>query len=303
MGKVYRKQRIEGVTVPAVIHNGQYFWLNMAVYEDGTVSCWNKVDLSDVPRQLSRGWLTTYVPEGAILSVFELCSLKIAKARWSFDNDSYYEFIQETVRSINPEMENIYKTTPREREKWEKYRVRFSANPTPCKLKGGFGYDLLDGMNVHILLRNEGKLLLTEMDIYADGTFSIDAFGERVFILSEIEQMFSEGTLCTSPNGGETVSFGALGEAECVAVTSAKPAEKLKEIKNRSLEIQKIPDAHDKCIMAYHEYLTSPTNYNKEKLREAYEAVPEHERIYLGDMDTRNTDFERILYTDEKREV
>lgn len=31
--------------------------------------------------------------------------------------------------------------------------------------------------------------------------------------------------------------------------------------------------------------------------------VPEHERCYLGDMDTRDSGFQRILYTDDKREA
>ena len=34
MGKVYRQQRVEGITIPAIIHNGNYFYTNMAVYED-----------------------------------------------------------------------------------------------------------------------------------------------------------------------------------------------------------------------------------------------------------------------------
>ena len=303
MGKVYRKQRIEGVTVPAVIHNGQYFWLNMAVYEDGTVSCWNKTDLSDVPYQLSRGWLTPFVPEGKGLSIYGLCWLEIVKADWSFDKDSYYKFIQKTVRSLNPEMANIYKTTDREKAKWKDYRVAFTADPTPCKIGGKFGYQLLDGDSVNILLRNDGKITLTQMNIYADETFSIDALGEQFFTPQEIEKMFKDKTLCTSVEDGERVSFGALGSAECKTVSSTKPSEKLKEIREKSLRVQNKPDAHERCQRAYHAYLVEPSAFNKEQLRKAYEEVPEHERIYLGDMDTRNTDFERILYTDEKREV
>ena len=303
MGKVYRKQRIEGVTIPAVIHNGQYFWLNMAVYEDGTVSCWNKTDLCDVPYQLSRGWLTPFVPEGKGLSVYGLCWLEIVKADWKFNNDSFYEYVKETVRSLNPEMANIYKTTEREKAKWKDYHVGFTADPTPCKVGAEFGYQLVDGDKANILLHNDGKLQLTQINIFADETFSIDGLGEQFLTLDEIEKMFKDKTLRTSVKDGETVSFGALGEVECRTVSSTEPAEKLKEIKEKSLRVQNKPDAHERCQRAYHAYLVEPSKFNKNKLREAYEAVPEHERIYLGDMDTRNTDFERILYTDEKREV
>ena len=303
MGKVYRKQRIEGVTVPAIIHNGQYFWLNMAVYEDGTVSCWNKTDLADVPYQLKRGWLTPCVPEGKGLSIYGLCWLEILKADWKFDNDSFYEFIKETVRSINPEMENIYKTTDREKAKWKDYHIAFTADPTPCKLGGKFGYQLLDGDRSNILLRKDGEIILTQVNIYADETFSVDALGEEFFTLEDINKMFKDKTLCTSVKEGETVSFGALGSAECKTISSTEPSEKFKEIKEKSLRVGNKPDAHERCQRAYHAYLVEPSERNKEQLRKAYEEVPEHERIYLGDMDTRNEDFERILYTDEKREV
>lgn len=303
MGRVYRKQRIEGVTIPAIIHNGQYFWLNMAVYEDGTVSCWNKTDLCDVPYQLKRGWLTPLMPEGKGLSVYGLCWLEIIKAEWKFNNDSYFEYVKETVRSLNPEMTNIYETTEREKAKWKDYHVGFTADPTPCKIGGRFGYRLVDGDKVNVLLRNDGKIQLTQMNIFADETFSIDGLGEDFFTLDDIEKMFKDKTLITSVKDGETVSFGALGEAVCKTVSFTKPAEKLKEIREKSLRVQNKPDAHERCQRAYHAYLVEPSEFNKNKLREAYEAVPEHERIYLGDMDTRNTDFERILYTDEKREV
>ena len=49
--------------------------------------------------------------------------------------------------------------------------------------------------------------------------------------------------------------------------------------------------------------MTDPCDYTKEKLRKAYEAVPEHERMYLGDMDSKDWDYHRILYSDKKREV
>lgn len=117
--RVYRKQRIEGITVPAFIHNRQYFWLNMAVYEDGTISCWEKTDFCDVMRQLKRGWLTPIIPEGESLSVHGLCTLEIISADWNFDNEGYRKFIEDTLRSINPEMANIYETTQREKDKWQ----------------------------------------------------------------------------------------------------------------------------------------------------------------------------------------
>ena len=302
MGKVYRQQRIEGVTIPAIIRNGSYFWHDMAVYEDGTVSIWEKVDLEAVPQKIAAKKLMFGVPEGKELSIFELCSLEIVSAEWNYDEQSFYEHIVETVRSINPEMRNIYKTTPREHAKWKEYHVGFSATPTPCKLGASFGYELLKGDNAHIFLRNDGKLLLTEMYCYADETFSIDGL-DGFFTIEDIEKMFRDKTLVTKPNKGEKIILGDLGMVEAEADLAVSAKDKLAELKNKSLRVQGKPDAHEAAINAYHAYLVEPTEFYKNKLREAYEAVPEHERCYLGDMDTRDGDFRRILYTDDKREV
>ncbi len=302
MGKVFRHQRIEGVTISGIIRNGGYFWQDMAVYEDGTVSIWDKIDLDDVPQKIASQKLVFSVPDGKGLSVHELCSLEIVSAKWNYDEQSYFEHIVETVKSINPEMENIYKTTPRERAKWKEHHVGFSASATPCKLGASFGYELLSGKNVHILLRNDGALTLTELYCYADGTFSIDGL-EDFFGFEDIERMFKDKTLATKPKKGEAVRLGDLGIAETETIGSVSQKNKIAEIKNKSLKAQGKPDAHDAAIKAYHAYLVDPTDFYKERLREAYEAVPEHERCYLGDMDTRDGDFRRILYTNNKREV
>ena len=69
-------------------------------------------------------------------------------------------------------------------------------------------------------------------------------------------------------------------------------------------EVSHESTAYDRCINAYHAYLVEPTENARERLREAYEEVPEHERMFLGDMDTRDSDIIRILeFPDRKREV
>lgn len=302
MGKVYRKQRIEGVTIPAIIRNGSYFWHSMAVYEDGTVSVWDKIDLDDVPRLLASRKLMFSVPDGSEISVFELCGIEVISAEWSFDEKSFYEHIVDTVKTMNPELANIYKTTERERAKWKEYHVGFTASPTPCKLGARFGYELLKGDNAHIFLRNNSRLILTELYCYKDETFSIDGL-DGFFTFDDIERMFKDKTLTTKPKSGERVYLGDLGVAEVRVEDGVSVKNKLAELKNKSLRVQGKPDAHTAAINAYHAYLVEPTEFYKNKLREAYEAVPEHERCYLGDMDTRDGDFRRILYSDEKREV
>lgn len=304
MGRVYRKQTVEGLTVPAIIHNSQFFWHNMAVYEDGTISCWDKVDLDDVPEVLKRGWLSVSIPDGKSISVYGACSIELTRGKWSFTNESYFKFIKDTVRSMNPEMSNIYKTPEREREKWERLRINFTASPTYCKvIEKPFCYERIKADDTNVFLRVDGALTVSALYAYADESFGVDGL-EKTFTFDEIERLFKDKTLQAVPKDGEIISFGALGIAECRSCFSrVKLKEKLREIENKSLKVQGKPDAHELCLRAYHDYLTEPSDFYRERLREAYEAVPEHERCFLGDMDTRDSDFRRILYSNEKREV
>ena len=80
-------------------------------------------------------------------------------------------------------------------------------------------------------------------------------------------------------------------------------SQKFKEIEDMMKKVCEEETTLELCKEAYFEYLTDPCDYTKEKLRKAYEAVPEHERMYLGDMDSKDWDYRRILYSDKKREV
>ena len=62
IGKVYTKQLIEGVDIPGIIHNSSYFLSRLAVYENGTVSCWRRCDLKEFEKELCRGWVVPQIP-------------------------------------------------------------------------------------------------------------------------------------------------------------------------------------------------------------------------------------------------
>lgn len=307
MGRVYYRHRVEGVTVPAVIHNGSYFYTNLGVYENGIISCWRRSDLRQFREELARGWVTPSIPIGRNISIHGLGEFPVLDAHWKYDNKSFYQYIEKTVKSLNPEMKNIYQTTQREIDKCEELRLRKTAEPISYKVKSGFGYFTFDGKTSNIFYRRKDQLYLTTITAYADKTLEIDAEPNRSFELEKINEMFEQGIFTTSVRKEEWVIMEGLGE---VLLGGTKQRYKLSK-KEKQKEIQELvhrvageKDAHDKCVWAHYEYLTDPSEFNREALRKAYEAVPKHERMYLGDMDTKDADIIRILqYPDEKREV
>lgn len=303
MNRVYRRQLIEGVNIPAIIHNSSYFLIQMAVYADGIVSCWHKSDLQQFQQDLRRGWVTPAVPEGKSLSVHHLGSFAVLQARWTYNERKFYRHVQEIVRSLNPEMANIYQTTASETARWDKLRVRFTASATPCKEKPALGYDFWDGRGGYIFCRNQEGLHISPLTVYADKTVRVDALGDNYYNMEEIEQLFAKGTLAAEIKGEEWVRIEGLGEL-LLKPDYLSAADKLGEIADDLARLTGEEDSLDICRRAYHYYLEEPSEWAREKLREAYEAVPEHCRIYLGDMDSRDSDYIRILYHPEiKRQV
>ncbi len=304
MSRVYRTQRIEGTLVWGIIRNGGYYLNTFGVYEDGVVNCWHKSDLWQFQEDLSRQWVVPSVPAGDCVSIFHLGNFKIKEAKWKYGSKEYFKHVKGVVKSLNPEMQNLYRTTEREKEKWKKHCVGLTANHTSFKVVQDIGYFLEDGKGCYIFYRKESKLYLTVLTAFADGTLQIAIEENKYYTIEEIEDMFDKKILCTKPKEEEWVTITDLGE---VLFEKAKYAVSAKEKKVAVRELWKAQVgeeiAYDVCIRAYHAYLENPCEWTKEKLKEAYEAVPEHERCYLGDMDTRDTDYCRILYTDIKREV
>lgn len=294
------------MTIPAIIHNSNYFLIQMAVYENGTVSCWHKSDLQQFRTDLQKGWVVPQAPVGEGLSITNLGIFPIREARWRYDAERFYAHVEDVVRSLNPEMTNLYRTTQREQEKWDKARAQWSASPTPCKLKPGFGYNLLDGKSGYIFYWKESGLHLTPLTGYADKSVQLRVTGEQTYSMEEIDALFERGALTTTPSGEAWVQIDGLGEVLLGQASYGEvPAEeKRKEIADTLADLSGEQDSQERCRELHYQYLTDPNDWTREALRKAYEAVPEHQRMYLGDMDTRDSDFIRILYYhDEKREV
>jgi len=200
----------------------------------------------------------------------------------------------------------MYQDTAEQIEKWDKHRVSWHADGNAYKIKDGFGYRIANGNKTHIFMRLDNNTYrLTQIIVFEDGTFQI---GEEIMTLSmqALKKMFADEVLLCSPPPGATVCLSDLGTFEMTEAPlyCARSEEKLKEVLEMHNKLVGKEDAHDHCIKLYHQYLTHTDENARELLRKAYEAVPEHERIYLGDMDSRDSDYIRILYHSHiKREV
>lgn len=301
MGKIYRYQRVEGKYFPGIINNVNYFFTTVALYEDGVIDCWKKVEFQDIKNVIEKGWLCCEAPNGKNISIFQVGNYTIKSAKWKYNKETYYKTIIDNLKELNPKIENINKITREIPEEDYKKEILFLSKPFRLEHKINF-HQWFNGDNTFIFYNLGGQLYLTTLTAYEDKTFEIGLLEEKYFSLEEIKEMFEKNILTTEVKDRFFIKYFAEIEIEKINYFVEK-SQKFKEIEDMMKKVCEEETTLELCREAYFEYLADPCDYTKEKLRKAYEAVPEHERIYLGDMDSKDWDYQRILYSDEKREV
>ena len=302
MENIYRYQRIEGKYIPGIIQNGNYFFTTVALYEDGVINCWEKVEFHDIKKVIDRDWLCCEVPNGRNFSIFEVGYYTIKSAKWKYNKDTYYESIIENIKELNPYIEEIDKIV-RKIPKEDYKEVMMIITSTPFKMEYESKiYNRFDGDDTFIFYNFKGNLYLTTLVAYKDKTFKIGMLENKYFSLEEIKDMFDKNILTTEVKDKFFIKDFAEIEIEST-IYFVEKSQKFKEIEDMMKKVCGEKTTIELCKEAYFEYLANPYDYTKEKLRKAYEAVPKHERMYLGDMDSKDWDYQRILYSDKKREV
>ncbi len=304
MTNVYYKRKVEGISVPAIILNGSYYYTDMPVYEDGSLDCWNRIGLQELKMKLDTKWIVTEIPQGKELSIFSLGAYKVLEGDWTYDSTSFHEYIHQCVRQMNPEMVGLFEESTLTKEKWKKYRVSFKASPTPFKITNDFGYDTVDGESMKLFYRTDQGWLLSKLTLFADQTASLDSMPDQFLTLEEVDDLMKTGQLTSEIGESATIIINGLGKLQVTTIHCEETSNKLIEVHDLWAKMKGQKTLHEICIEAYHQYLVYPSEFTHAKLKAAYEAVPEHERMYLGDMDSKDGDFQRILYHPErKREV
>lgn len=79
-------------------------------------------------------------------------------------------------------------------------------------------------------------------------------------------------------------------------------ADFLLEIKDILNILEGTPSAVQQCVDALRAYQKDPTPSLKAQLKVAYENVPTHLQMFVGDMDTKDTVVRMIIYGDEEIE-
>jgi hypothetical protein len=303
MQLIERRRRIEGTKIPAIIHNMQNFFIYMPVYEDGMIDCWDIVDLDVFEEKLNKKWVVTEVPTQSSISIHGLATFVIKSGKWSHSKISYLEYVKENIIKLNREFTNIYKITELEKRIKAERKVSFSSKANNFKIGNTKMYSTVIGDGFNIFYKHNNLNYLVELVVYKDAEIRLHNLPVDVVMdMDKANELFISGELFCEVKSGDKIrinNFATLDVSSCLY--SAKSSEKFKELNDIIKKLNEKETTLQQCRKAYYHYLETPYEGARERLRELYEQVPEHQRIYLGDMDRKDSDYRRILFHPEKK--
>lgn len=290
-----------GFAIPIFIRNMQYHLTTVDAYSDGAIDVWGFVDRQLFEGKLRSGWIWPQPPEGCIISVFNLGCCICRDGKWERNAADIRDAVHRAIRINNPQMAGLLDMRGSDTELRGKVRYAKLSLADDHPVRQSAGGSNVVGREVPVFLNAGGRCILTHVFIFADGTARIGAGGELT-TLDAIYNGFTTGLLTTSVPDGSIVHVEGLGSFNSSKGSwLIKPTERVKEIQDLAAELGGKADAVHRCREAMQKYEADASEANKQLLRETYEAVPEHLRVYCGDMDSKDWQIRRILYGDDTR--
>jgi hypothetical protein len=115
-------QRIEGTTLDAFIHNGDYFHAEIKIYADSKVDCWELVNFAQFKEKVRKGWVVTQLPEGALISISGLASMNATNVRCFVEPEEFIKEVADEILELNHQ--------PTTGDKCRETFKEFTSNPT-----------------------------------------------------------------------------------------------------------------------------------------------------------------------------
>ena len=306
--KIKRKVEIEGISIPGIIFNLDYHIIDLKVYSDGIIDCWEMVDLPIFQEKLKENWVVTSIPEGSQISIFELGRWKIKNCKWNFDRQSYFDFVKSLVKVLNPNMENLYNmhgSTSMKVNGVNTSKLGFSS-PEPYYVSSEIGVhkETIEGNKFTIFFRDEDdQFYLSQMSIFKDGLVHFnDIPNSKSYKFADIRKLIDSKKILSEIPTGNRVNLGNLGSFELDTGYSIDIEEKFLDFQDQFNALQGKEDCLSKCIRIFEEFMERPTATKKEELKISFESIPKHKRMYVGDMDTQDFHLKLILYGESARQ-
>lgn len=301
---ITRTETFEGFSIPGIIHNMQYHYTNLQVYSDGLISCWEMVDLSMFKDKLDQKWVVPSIPDGEAISIFNLGHWIIEDGQWHHNAKTFYNYVYSLVTLLNPKLENPHNYHGSSTKLMGKVNVGkhspFNSSPYYLEDQASAFPKKNNGESFHFFFRNDDeKTYLADLSLYKNGRIEITNLPtKKIFDFADLNDLSIKGLLTTEPPPGERITILNLGSFKIQSGNAVKMDYKLNELSDKLNELNGGESAIDKCRRIFELYMQNPTMKLKDELKDAYEAVPENRRIFVGNMDTKDYGVRLVIYGD-----
>jgi hypothetical protein len=157
----------------------------------------------------------------------------------------------------------------------------------------------IPGKRLRAFVHSGDTYFPTDVEIYKDGI--IGCLGLVEF--EQFKEYIAQGKVITSLPENAEVRIGFLARFRAKYVRSwIKEKEFLKEIIDIIDELNGRLTSSQKCREAYERFQEDPCEATRIALKIAYESIPEHNRKYVGDMDSKDIPLRKIIYREENGE-
>jgi tetratricopeptide (TPR) repeat protein len=152
----------------------------------------------------------------------------------------------------------------------------------------------IPGFAIQAFIHNR-TYFLSEIKVFQDGM--VDCWDLVTF--ERFKFKVESGWVVTAIPEGAEVGISGLCNFKATDVHCfVAEAELIKEVADAIEKLNGRPDSAKRCREALKAYKESPGEESKGRLREAYEAVPAHRRMFLGDQDSKDIPIRMIIYGD-----
>jgi hypothetical protein len=291
-GKTY------GRAIQLFINNLGCHLTTVDVYADGAIDCWGFVDRSLFTDKLKRRWVVTAPAADQYLAVHSFGQTGVADGCWQKTAEDIAQAVDATIRSLNPRQQKLFDmhgsdTQTRDGARYAKLGL---ADAKPFRVDAR-GLEVA-GDHVPVLRVTADGFELTRLIIYRDGACQLGGAG-RLFRVEQVPALYDAGRLCNKAPAGSRIAVPGLGEfRNTTDFGGVSVKDRICEIQDRLGQLTGRPSVIETCARCFDAYEQAPSANTLAALRRAYEAVPQHQRIYCGDMDTRDTAIRAVLYGD-----
>lgn len=288
--------RTYGRALPIFIHNGSYYLAELQVYADGVFDCWGLYDHDFFLRKLQEGWVATAPPAGAQISIHGLGGGTVASARWDHSPDDLRRLAEQALDQLNPGRRDLVDFGGEDTELRGKLRYAKLglADAKPYRALPD-GNEVL-GDSAPMLLPTRSGYRLTRWFVYADGMAQL-GLDTPYLPFEETVALAYQGQVRTRVPAGAAISIDGMGVVRIQrGHWGIQLADRIAELRDMILQLNGDPGAVQRCREAFAAYQASPAPARREQLRQAYEAVPQHLRLYCGDMDDKDGLIRRAIY-------